>query len=126
MSETQPRVRKKRKQRDPDTGPFKATDEQIKAARERKPESREPIPEDYFLAPGEEQEVTIQRYIDRVKNPLTAIRAFCVACMGGYLGEVEKCSAEGCALYKFRKGKNPFHAKAGKRTPESDDDDDDS
>lgn len=92
-------------------GPFKAAPEQIKEARERKPSQQDPIPDDYYLDPEESQEKTVQRYKDRVRNPMTAIRAFCIECMGGYLGEVDKCTSDGCALYKFRKGKNPFHTR---------------
>lgn len=92
-------------------GPFAATDEQIKAARQRKPEPREPIPDDQYLSPEESQEVTIQRYKDRIRNPMTAIRAFCIACMGGYMSEVSKCTAPECALYQFRMGSNPFHTR---------------
>lgn len=45
---------------------------------------------------------------ERVRNPNTAIRAKCVACMGGQPNEVRMCAAVTCALWPFRMGKNPF------------------
>lgn len=47
------------------------------------------------------------------KNPVKAIRAKCIDCCMGQLLEVKLCTAEGCPLYPFRLGKNPF------RTPMS-------
>lgn len=51
-----------------------------------------------------------------IKNPVKAIRAFCVECMGGSSQEVKNCtSAPGsrypCPLYPFRQGENPFRTK---------------
>lgn len=48
-----------------------------------------------------------------IKNPVKAIRAFCVECMGGSSQEVKNCtSAPGsrypCPLYPFRQGENPY------------------
>jgi hypothetical protein len=60
----------------------------------------------------------IQHYRDKVRNPLTAVRAFCVECMGGYVSEVKACSNGLCPLHPFRMGRNPLHGSAGK-TPES-------
>jgi len=51
----------------------------------------------------------IEKYRARIKNPMTAIRAFCVECMGGYHFEVKNCTAKKCPLLPFRMGKNPFH-----------------
>ena len=48
------------------------------------------------------------------KNPVKAIHAFCVECMGGNPKEVEGCTASEsssygfCPLYPFRMGKNPY------------------
>jgi hypothetical protein len=56
----------------------------------------------------------IQKYKDRVKNPISAIRAHCVECMGGQVHEVQRCTAPQCSLYPFRMGKNTLHAKYGK------------
>jgi hypothetical protein len=58
---------------------------------------------------------TIARYKDRVKNPLTAIRANCVECSGGSLKEVSTCRITTCALHPFRMGVNPLHKKARDR-----------
>ena len=51
-----------------------------------------------------------------ITNPVKAIRAFCVECMGGSSQEVKNCtSASGtryeCPLYPFRQGENPFRKK---------------
>jgi len=60
------------------------------------------------------QDKAIKDYKDKIKNPMTAIRAFCVSCMGGYVGEVGSCTAKDCALYPFRMGKNPHHTRKPK------------
>jgi hypothetical protein len=69
---------------------------------------------------GSDYRVTIQRYMDKIKNPLTAIRAFCVHCSGGSLKEVTECRLTKCALYQFRHGTNPLHkrSKASKEAGE--------
>ena len=46
-------------------------------------------------------------------SPIRAIRARCVDCCGGSLGEVRKCVATNCPAWPFRMGKNPW------RTPPS-------
>ena len=46
-----------------------------------------------------------------ITNPVKAIRAFCLDCMGGSPGEVKRCSSEDCPLWSFRFGKSPFRAK---------------
>lgn len=58
---------------------------------------------------------TIARYKEKVKNPLTAIRAKCVECSGGSLKEVSTCRVASCPLYPFRMGVNPLHKKARDR-----------
>ena len=57
----------------------------------------------------------IRRYKEKVRNPLTAIRAKCVECSGGSLKEVKACRVETCALWPMRLGVNPFHKKARDR-----------
>jgi len=50
------------------------------------------------------------------KNPVKAIREFCIECMGGKgNGQnishlIKECSAPDCALYDYRLGKNPYHS----------------
>ena len=46
-----------------------------------------------------------------IKNPVKAIRAFCIDCCGGSSNEVKLCTAPKCALYPFRLGKNPYRTK---------------
>lgn len=55
---------------------------------------------------------TNRRYHERIKNPATGVRAFCIACMGGAPGEVRHCPATTCPLWAFRLGTNPFFGKA--------------
>jgi hypothetical protein len=44
-------------------------------------------------------------YSERVRmTRAAAIRAFCVECMNFQVGEVNKCPAEHCPLWPFRKG----------------------
>ncbi len=59
----------------------------------------------------------VERYHERVKSPITAIRSFCVSCMGGYVKEVKNCTAPSCPLYPLRLGVNVFSAKYGKPRP---------
>ncbi len=55
----------------------------------------------------------VKQYCDRIKSPQTAIRAFCVQCMGGYTALVKTCPSEQtCPLWPFRMGKNPLHAQS--------------
>jgi hypothetical protein len=57
----------------------------------------------------------IARYRGRVKNPLTAIRAYCVECSGGQPSEVAACPVEKCILHPFRMGTNPHNKKVRDR-----------
>lgn len=45
------------------------------------------------------------------KNPVKAIREFCLDCCGDSSATVKGCTATNCALYPFRLGKNPFRSK---------------
>lgn len=45
------------------------------------------------------------------KNPVKAVREFCLACCGDSPSAVKECTSINCALYPFRLGKNPFRAK---------------
>ena len=50
--------------------------------------------------------------IKQFTNPVKAIRAKCLDCCGGNPSNVRDCTAEnGCALFEFRFGKNPYRAK---------------
>jgi hypothetical protein len=42
------------------------------------------------------------------KNPVKAIRQFCLWCMGGSSKEVDLCQSGHCPLHPFRYGKNPY------------------
>lgn len=46
-----------------------------------------------------------------IKNPVKAIRAYCLSCVGGSSYEVDKCPIPDCHLYPFRYGKNPYRSK---------------
>lgn len=48
-----------------------------------------------------------------IRNPVKAIRTFCLACVGNSPQEVRDCTATPdssypCPLYAFRFGKNPY------------------
>ena len=43
---------------------------------------------------------------------LRMVRAKCVDCSGGKLGEVRRCVSTGCPLWPLRMGSNPFHGSA--------------
>ena len=45
-----------------------------------------------------------------IRQPLKAIRAHCLECVGGSSDEVKLCTAPKCWLYPYRFGKNPFRA----------------
>ena len=49
--------------------------------------------------------------MEEIRNPVKAIRAFCVECCGGSSNEVKLCPATECQLYAFRFGKNPYRTK---------------
>lgn len=66
-------------------------------------------------ADGTSYTETIARYMAKVHNPLTAIRAKCVECSGGSLKEVSQCLVHKCALFPFRMGSNPMHKKTRDR-----------
>lgn len=56
----------------------------------------------------------IRRYVDRVHNPVSGIRAFCVICMGGQVRSIAECSDMTCPLRPFRMGKNTMDSRAGR------------
>lgn len=93
-------------------GPLKASDEIIRKTRERKSEPGDPVPDDFFLDEEDDDKArVIAKYKEKIRNPMTAVRAHCVECMGGYVKEVEQCTSPQCSLYPFRGGKNPFHTR---------------
>jgi len=47
-------------------------------------------------------------YRNRIRSPLTGIRAFCVQCKYFRPGEVRKCQEMSCPLWPFRMGRNRF------------------
>lgn len=46
-----------------------------------------------------------------ITNPVKAIRAYCLSCVGGSSNEVKLCPVESCELYAFRFGKSPYRTK---------------
>ena len=61
----------------------------------------------------------IQERKDKIHNPLTAIRAMCIECMGGYVELVNKCTSTNCALHAFRQGKNTMSKRYGRANPDA-------
>lgn len=47
-------------------------------------------------------------YRAKIKNQRTAIRAYCVVCMGGSVVGVRECSSVSCQLFPFRMGRDPI------------------
>lgn len=45
------------------------------------------------------------------KNPVKAIREFCLDCCGDSAADVKGCTSIKCALHPFRLGKNPYRSK---------------
>lgn len=50
-------------------------------------------------------------------TPLEAIKEKCLDCCCGIKSEIDRCPVTKCALYEFRKGKNPY-SKRGKNMTE--------
>lgn len=48
------------------------------------------------------------KYRSKIKNRATAIRAYCVSCMGGSVSDVKDCVSLICPLHPFRMGKDPI------------------
>ena len=91
---------------------------------------RRAVPREEMSPETREALATIRRYAEKIKNPMTAIRAKCVECSGGSLKEVAECRVPACALHPFRMGKNPLRKKReggyvpSRRSTDSDDDGD--
>ena len=49
--------------------------------------------------------------MNKLTNPVKAIRAKCLDCCCGQVNEVKLCTNAKCALYPFRFGKNPYRNK---------------
>ena len=45
------------------------------------------------------------------KNPVKAIREFCLDCSGDSSKNVKECTSVNCPLHPFRLGKNPYRTK---------------
>lgn len=45
------------------------------------------------------------------KNPVKAIREFCLECCGDSPSGVKECTSANCSLHPFRLGRNPYRAK---------------
>lgn len=47
----------------------------------------------------------------QITNPVKAIKAYCLNCVGGQRAEVDLCPCVSCELYAFRTGVNPYRKK---------------
>ena len=121
-------------------GPFLLKAKELEEARENVAKERQkrlikekknPPEEHPELTEEEDKERVVEEYREKVHNPMSAIRAFCVECQGGYLGEVKRCTrskenalAEGhkrwCPHWEFRMGNNPYHNRKSKNEGEDD------
>jgi hypothetical protein len=64
-----------------------------------------------MLHEGTFSDSNVKAAFQRIKNPATAIRAFCTFCMSGQTAEIRRCQAVTCPLWPFRLGQNPFFGK---------------
>lgn len=72
---------------------------------------------------GTDYAAVTARYLGKIRNPMTAIRAKCIQCCNGQVKEVTLCTCTICALYPFRMGVNPHHKRRkDKAAKEADDD----
>ncbi len=55
------------------------------------------------------------RAADECARPLTAMRNFCLQCMGWVATEIPGCTAPDCWLFPYRLGKNPLVKKSEAR-----------
>lgn len=55
-----------------------------------------------------DDDAAVNNYRGRIKNRATAIRAYCVGCMGGDVAGVRYCESLTCPLHPFRMGRDPF------------------
>lgn len=79
------------------------------------PEAKEKLANVFVRKTETEGQITIRRYVEKIRNPMTAIRAKCVYCSNGQLKEVAECRVTSCPLYPFRMGENPFNKKTRER-----------
>jgi hypothetical protein len=54
------------------------------------------------------EDALVDKYRARVKNPATAIRAYCIDCQGGSVAGVKECAMLTCPLWNFRMGTDPL------------------
>lgn len=47
----------------------------------------------------------------QITNPIKAIKAYCLNCVGGQRSEVDLCPCTHCELHAFRTGVNPYRKK---------------
>lgn len=59
-----------------------------------------------------DNKLVIAKYMGKINNRKTAIRAFCIQCSNGQPSEVRFCQVTGCALFAFRMGSDPFNRKS--------------
>lgn len=51
------------------------------------------------------------KYAEKIKSPVTAVRAFCFNCQGGTVSFIRNCTNSNCVLFPFRMGSNPFYGR---------------
>ena len=66
------------------------------------------ILKDHIQGPSPRCDDMENKYRARIKNRATAIRAYCVQCMGGGVADVRTCPSLICPLHPFRMGKDPL------------------
>jgi len=76
-------------------------------------------PETIDSAASDEMRI-IAKYKARISNPLSAIRAHCIECMGGGVHEVARCTSVDCSLHKLRMGQNAYDKRVMRRMEKED------
>jgi len=61
-----------------------------------------------FIVHSGRGDAVVNKYRERIRSPLTGIRAFCAECMGGSVSLIRECASTNCPIYPFRMGNNPF------------------
>lgn len=70
-----------------------------------------PLPDLILIAAHTAGDHINTKYANKIRSPLTAIRAMCYWCQGEDISGVRNCTAMSCVLFPFRMGKNPFFGK---------------
>lgn len=63
---------------------------------------------EHIRSPSPYYDELTNQFKAKIKNRATAIRAYCIGCVGGNLVDVRMCASLCCPLHPFRMGKDPI------------------